>query len=325
MLVGYLLEQILGVVLALLVRLTAGRAAHRRLQDISRRSMQSFHDCAIFFAASIQIATIVVLIREDFGISTAGMGDATVVITQAVSAIVLLPTLYNVFIAPPVPGHHHVAGKINEKSQQPTQSEGEAVSTSETRSAPPDSTKNFVLLVLCWLLGFYPFYSKMNYAFGPSKIGHAGVITAAQFGTIEDICTEGIKKVTSTESALMTAFDILTYLPLSFLVLGRIVWLGLQKHHQESAVYITLDRWQTQYFPSRTQSLLRSIGHVAIPLLASGLFWTIFRSQRFQRDMAKATGSGDADSQWTFGQVVSVTVFAPVLVEAWDAFLESRS
>jgi hypothetical protein len=40
--------------------------------------------------------------------------------------------------------------------------------------------------------------------------------------------------------------------------------------------------------------------------------------------MTAAAGNSFADGQWTFGQVVAVTVFVPVLVEAWFLFGEQQ-
>lgn len=93
MIVGYILDHILGLALSATVLLAASRNSSR-LQDASRRCLDSFSFCATFLAFSIEVAALVVLIREEFGISTDGMGDYTVRITQAVAMVVLLPLLY---------------------------------------------------------------------------------------------------------------------------------------------------------------------------------------------------------------------------------------
>jgi hypothetical protein len=43
--------------------------------------------------------------------------------------------------------------------------------------------------------------------------------------------------------------------------------------------------------------------------------WTFFRLRRFQSDMTEAAGGKFPDAQWSFGQIVAVSVFFPVAVE----------
>jgi hypothetical protein len=44
-------------------------------------------------------------------------------------------------------------------------------------------------------------------------------------------------------------------------------------------------------------------------------FWALFRFRQLQRDMIEAAGGDFSDEQWTFGQIVAVAVFVPVLAE----------
>jgi hypothetical protein len=44
-------------------------------------------------------------------------------------------------------------------------------------------------------------------------------------------------------------------------------------------------------------------------------FWAFFRLRQFQADMTKAAGDDFSDGQFSFGQIVAVVLFAPVLVE----------
>lgn len=315
MLVGYILEQVLGYALAALVMYARRQDSSSRLETISERTFGSFYEYATFLAFSLEIAAIVVLVRESFGITTAGMGNATVQITQAVSVLVLLPLAYGLLI------------EITNKHESAPQKAGSGTSQSPNRHAEATAsedeyiaTQRFILLVLCWLLAFFPFYSKMGDAFGPSQISSSGVITPPDFAHIQSMCSAGVKVITGTEDALMSVFEMLSFIPLSLVILGRILWLGLKKHHSESKLYLTIRSWHRKRDGKRLADGIRLAALTVIPLLATGLLWTVFRAQQFQREMAASTGSGDSDNQWTFGQVVAVTVFAPVLVEAWSAF-----
>ncbi|KAK6393731.1 hypothetical protein LTR65_002108 [Meristemomyces frigidus] len=240
------------------------------------------------------------------------MGDATVRITQAVSVLVLLPLLYTMI-----------------SSTTPHSSCAESESSSSEKAEPADDAlikpaRSFILLVLCWLLAFYPFYSKMNASFGPSRICHTCVITPQDFGNVEKMCTAHVSSITKAEDALMTAFEMLSYIPLSVFILGRILWLGLEKHHHNSKLYTTSLDWCREHVSEKAKRRSRIGCLVAIPLLACGLLWTVLRAQQFQQQLSKTTGSGDSDAQWTFGQVVAVTVFAPVIVECWSAYQDGR-
>jgi hypothetical protein len=307
MLIAYVLEHVLGLTIVF-AHSIAVSLQHKRTTHIFRRCLEVFHDCATFLTFSIQVAAIVVLVKVDFGLSTENMGDATVRITQAVSALTLLPLAYATVLL------HHPNNVENPFEH----STGHAPSARRTG----ETAKRFGIFVLCWLLSLYPFYSKMNSVFGPSKIGT--VISHAQFAAIEEICYQDVRVVSDAEDRFMTAVAIISFIPLSLLACGRIVVLGARKHHTQSEMYVRMavvlqdDKLARRF----RQGLVFSLG--VIPLLACGLLWTVVRDQSFQKQMAVAAGNDFADGLWTFGQVVAVTVFVPVLVEAWFLFGEQR-
>jgi hypothetical protein len=307
MLIAYVLEHVLGLMIVLAYSISIG-LQHKQTSHIFRRSLEVFHDCATFLTFSIQIAAIVVLVKVDFGLGTANMGDATVRITQAVSALTLLPLTYVMVLL-----HHTSDADVG--FELPAEHVSSNRPTRET-------AKRFGLFVLCWLLSLYPFYSKMNSVFGPSKIGP--VISHEQFAAIEKICYQGVRVVSDAEDRFMTAVAIIAFIPLSLLACGRVVVLGVRKHHAQSRIYLRVAMaLQSERVARRfRQALVLSLG--LIPLLACGLLWTVVRDQNFQKEMTAAAGNDFADGQWTFGQVVAVTVFVPVLVEAWCLFGEQR-
>ena len=316
MIAGYFLEQILGLVLAV-AWLLAGRYKMSSQKRVLRRALESFTSCALFFAFSVEIAAIVVLVKEDFGFSTSGMGDATVRITQTVAVLVLLPLLYAQMTA-------MSALPADQEEKESSHTKPTEATDDESADEPTQSSRSFILLVLCWLMAFYPFYSKMNAEFGPSQISPSGAITPSQFAVIEEICTKGVSTITNAEDVLMTAFIMLAYFSFSLFVVGRILWLGLEKHHRDSKLYETLLRWRRKILRNNPSTGMQMVYLAVTPLLACALLWTILRTQRFQEEMASTLKSNDTDAQWTFGQVVAVTVFAPVIVESWSAFQGRR-
>lgn len=165
MIIGYILDHILGFLLSSCV-LMIGRDRHPQLMKVLARGVRAFHDCASFFAFSVKVASMVLLIRVDLGISTTGMGDNTVKITFAVSMLVLLPLAYAVLA---IPAH------------------GDDKQSEHRLKIEPSRSKQLVLVVLCWALAFYPFYSAMNAAFGPSRISSAknAALSTEELDTLE--------------------------------------------------------------------------------------------------------------------------------------------
>src|SRR5271167_4391025 len=100
MIFGYLLEIFLGFSFALGLEFIPSTSSMesdlrwRKPKFVILRGCAVFFDCAIYFAASIQIACVVVLVRKDYGISADGLGGLTVQITWAVALLSLLPLLY---------------------------------------------------------------------------------------------------------------------------------------------------------------------------------------------------------------------------------------
>lgn len=144
MIVAYILEHILGLSIAL-AYVVCTKLQHDKALLISRRCLEVYHDCAAFLTFSIQIAAIVVLLQVDFAISTENMGDATVRITQAVSALTLLPLAYAIVLL-------HYSVDPEELNQSST-------TTNSSRRSKEQSIR-FVLFALCWVLSLYPFYRK---------------------------------------------------------------------------------------------------------------------------------------------------------------------
>lgn len=314
MIVGYLLDHVLAFILAIAL-LTAKTTSTSKLARVCRKCCKAFQDCSSFLCFSIEIAAIVVLVREDFGISTTGMGEDTVRMTQAVAMLVLLALL------PPV-----LAAAYGSRAPAATSGESKSSLMQEDHPDPEEnSSGNFSMVVICWALAFYPFYSKMNAAFGPSKItrptnlDQQPILTPEQFQVVREICFGPIKQITVVEDGLMTAFVMLAYLPLSVFLVARIVWLGVKTNHQHSAAYSRLRTLPAKISLRRVQILVLAT-LLGTALTAIGLFWSIFRTQHSQKQLTASYGAEDDDGYWTFGQIVAVTVFAPVAAECWKSW-----
>lgn len=207
---GYILQNLLGFILSFalfsLQRVprkvddsNTPNLAVDRLSTTLAKSCSCFYDCAVFFTFSIQIASIVVLARLDFGVSASGMGDITAKITWAVSLLIMLPLMYVAFIPDLMRNR-----LLEHRSKQ---------------------NLRFFLFAVCWLLSVYPFYSKMMGYFGPTLIGNEPnqVISDEDWDTIEATCTANIESTSTQEIRAMKFFGVAGSLLISTCTLFKII------------------------------------------------------------------------------------------------------
>ena len=299
MIFGYILQNALGLIFALAL-FSLQRASFRtedhnvlsplkdRLSTVLARGYDCFYNCAVFFTFSIQTASTVVLVHLDYGISASNMGDSTAKITWAVSLLTLIPLMYVAYIPDLL------------QSQQ--------------LEHHPKQKSRFSLFVICWLLSLYPFYGKMMCYFGPTLIGNgvAQVISDRDWNVIQASCTANVKSISAREKKAIELFGVLGSLLLSICTLSKIIWLGAQRQHKDSKFVQRLRKCP----PIQNAKLLIMLS-IVLPIFAVSQIWTILRLRHFQKQISKNTGNVDSDDQWTFGQIIAVTVFIPVVVECW--------
>ena len=317
MIVGYTVENVLGLILVSLLYITTtiivpranneGNITHPKPLDqcvsVIRRGCSSFYDCAIFFTFSIQLACIVALARVDFGLNASGMGDSTARITRAVSLLTILPPMYVAFNP----------GLIREPQL------GQASSTQSEKIKDRKEQLRFLLFALCWLLFIYPFLSRMMETFGPNAIHKAQIVTAIEWDSIETLCTAGVRSVTNQELLAMNFFSVAGSIFVCLMTLTKIIWLAVHRHHKDSRLAQRVRRvWfkNSSWFRG-----LPTVLFIGLPIFAVSQLWTIFRLRRFQQQMAQNAGNSDTDGQWTFGQIAAVTIFVPVAVEVCFVWL----
>lgn len=302
MLLGYILQNLLGFFFALSLFLlprpsrSAGEEDQRtstveRLGYVLVQGCSCFYDSAVFLSFSVQLASVIMLARLDYGVSARGMGDSTVKITWAVSLLTMLPLMYLAYLPQLLEG------------LGPEKSNAKRVSKQKLR---------FGLFSICWLLSLYPFYSRMVGYFGPSLIGNGEgqVISDEEWNTVLASCTRDIKHISNQELIAMQFFGVAGSLFLSLCTLLKVVWLGLQRQHEHSKLVQRIGRYQPLIEPKSIILFL-----VLLPVFAISQIWTILRLRYFQAGISKITGNEYFDYQWSFGQIAAVTVFVPVLVE----------
>ncbi|TXB98401.1 hypothetical protein FocTR4_00013138 [Fusarium oxysporum f. sp. cubense] len=92
--VGYVLEITLSISLSLAVIIFKRSGKNSQRHEVAVADLEAFVDSAAYFALALQLATIAVLARKDYGISTADLGAIEARISQSVAVISMMPLLY---------------------------------------------------------------------------------------------------------------------------------------------------------------------------------------------------------------------------------------
>jgi hypothetical protein len=122
--------------------------------------------------------------------------------------------------------------------------------------------------------------------------------------------------VSATSEAVMTAIGIASWLLVTIIVVCKILQSAMKDSFERQRKWLN-DRNLT--FDATTTNSFRMwlALNTTILIFLIVHFWAFFRLRRFQSDMNEAAGAEFPDGHWTFGQIVSVVVFFPVVVEVF--------
>ncbi|KAF5247404.1 hypothetical protein FAUST_822 [Fusarium austroamericanum] len=297
--IGYVLEITFSVSLSLAIVALKQSEKTSQWHCIVKTGLVAFVDSAAYFALSLQLATIAVLIRKDYGISTADLGAIEARISQSVAVVSMMPLLYPIALLEPL-----------------------------TKTCPRDNVKHnsrLLLLSATVALSFYPFLSRCIYAFSVSPIGNSkgAEVSSIDWSTIEDMCFPqkyrhlGETMTYRSLNGLELTASLIVYL-FSFWLLA-----GLPKMHSrliETAIVgqgseaepswrERVNRWFSDRPVVAVVPLFVLVG-LSVPLL-----WVIFTLRKVQEEMSESMGQEYAGNEWGFGQIVSIVLFIPVAVE----------
>lgn len=179
--IGYLLESTICAGLILFSVYLAVKRKRGSIRKVPKlllaTAAENFYNNAVFFCFAIQTASIVTLTRADFGVSADGMGAFTLEIAWLVSSLTLLPLLPlilrpNIFIEdedtgePSGPDTHRFDVAIQDHQSNTTRCDGD--DSNALREARKG--QRFLSIVVCWAMGFGPFFSRMGGTFGEFRV-----------------------------------------------------------------------------------------------------------------------------------------------------------
>jgi hypothetical protein len=279
---GYIFESILGFLFTIYFATPhlhphkeSPKEDQRRLHfDVAKKTCDKFFDCAIYFCTSIQIASLIVLARKDFGISANGLGSLTIQITWATALLSILPLIYPLVIL---------------------------------RKIQPGKRNNrFFLFGCCWLLFNYSFLSQMIGNFGPSQVGQGNgeggstIVTDDEWTTVTGMCLSDLELLSPTEQNALNIIGAIGSIFVSLFGFISLLWLiiDIKFHHRadnfrNSLASLTKKRNVT--------AVTAQVALVILLVLTIPQFWGIFRLRALQQAMADETSNVYIDNQWTFG------------------------
>ena len=300
-----MLEVSLAFLFALLA-CTFHRAAPDPTQTATRwwkavdRSFAAFFECAIYFSLAIQLASVVFLAKRDFGMAPEGFGANETQISLITSVLCMLPLLYPIGLLPMDHGDDDANKRRN---------------------------LHLFLFNLATLLFFYPFLSQGIHTWAPTRIGKGNdegqdTIDEREWDNLNDACWGGVRQLSESGrwalAVIMMISSLLVYL-FTFWVLFRRVFPGGERD-QVSYMHGAKGRLFPRGSAGRIHRALhsgvvRGIVLVFPTALAVALLCFLFELRSIQEELTRSLRREYTGNDWGFGQVISVTIFAPVLVE----------
>lgn len=181
---------------------------------------------------------------------------------------------------------------------------------------------NYRLLLFCgcWIPFFYTFISQMIGYFGKSQVGTGQgeggttIITSEEYGALTSLCLAGGQYLTNTEENVIRVFGALGSIVVSIFSIAHLLWLIVERRFEEQAKDVR-QRVSSILPKDRKETMIIRILVIVIPVLSIPQIWGVLRLRSLQQSLAMNSDDSYTDNQWTFGQVVAVIVFLPVLSE----------
>ena len=264
------------------------------------RSFAAFFECAIYFSLAIQLASVVFLAKRDFGVAPEGFGANETQISLTTSVLCMLPLLYPIGLLP---------------------------ISREDDDASKRRKLHLFLFNVATLLFFYPFLSQGIHTWAPTRIGKGNdegrdTIDEREWENLNNACLGDVRQLSEsgrwTLAVIMMISSLVVYL-FTFWVLFQRLFQGGKREHV-SYIHGGKGRLFSRGPTGRIQRALhsgvvRGIVLVFPTALAVSLLYFLFELRSIQEELTISLGGVYTGNDWGFGQVISVAIFAPVLVE----------
>ncbi|OBS22305.1 hypothetical protein FPOA_08641 [Fusarium poae] len=274
--IGYVLEITLSVFLSLAVIVLKQSGKTSQWHRIVKTGLAAFVDSAAYFALSLQLATIAVLVRKDYGMSTADLGAIEARISQSVAVVSMMPLLYPIALLEPLEKtclRDNV--RHNARLLFPI-GNGEG---SEVSSTDWDAIEDMCFPHEYRQLGETMTYRSLNWL-----------------------------ELTASLIAYLFSFWLLAGLPKTHPHLNEKAQEG-----QESEVEPSWRDRVNVWFSGRP--VISVVPLFVVVGLSVPLLWAVFTLRKVQGEISKNMGQEYDGNEWGFGQIVSIVLFIPVAVD----------
>jgi hypothetical protein len=314
--------------------------------------LDAFFDCAIYFALAVELASVVMLARKDYGVNTKGFGARDAQITLANSVVCVLPLLYPVALGlssqsspppdppspsspsgelgiqatignlPPAdlnpgPGTHPQGSRGDQQLDMTQKLQGKAPESEEELHQRQDF--RLLLFSILALLFFYPFISQCIRNWGPSRI--AALPPGVEWNKVIQLCFGDVRQFSDAETLLVSTVELLGSLAIYGFMLWHIIVPNIEPTSTADFGRVKgwlMGHWK-DYKPVTGMLLLTPLA-LSIPLL-----WGIFRLRDIQSKVMDSMRSQYTGNEWGFGQIIGVVIFVPVVTEAGFTSWKYRS
>lgn len=306
----------------------------------TEKGLDTFFMSAIYFTASILIARNYSLAKRDFDISAEGFGVLEADLVSSVTVVSVLPLLYLITI-----GLADVNGEASSKDAAATgRDENETMAAGpghpvQARSAVGrrearkkeyneqlQKRYRLILLGLNLALFFYPFISQCTHNWAPTDIGQGNgpggttIVEQPEWDALIETCFTShntSNPLSNVESTVISVFQLtgsITYIIVTVWKFLFLLLAYLKVHTRKKLKFFTsfsYIRW-----------LCKALVFLGPLLLSIPLLWSIFRLRDLQRGLAEATQNTYPDNFWSFGQVMAIVIFIPVVTDMFCCMLE---
>lgn len=280
-----LIEFSLAVALAITL-LVLTRWKKTLLAASFRKITGAYVDSAIALALSVELACAIMLIKKNSGLGANEFGALTVQVVWIVATLVMLPVISFCW------------QDLRDKK-------------SELRTC---------MTALAFILFLITFICRMINTYSNRRIGSGGeaVISGEESEQLDLLCFGAVPRLSPSGSTMVETFSV-----------GASLWISC------NVVLALIDQcidesdrsWVTAALHELTRCLRGDI--IGIIISVSGLtfwsiplFWALMKLRSWQKTFAASIDETSGSGVWTFGQIIAVVVFLPVLNELLHQYLE---
>ncbi|KAF6827402.1 hypothetical protein CMUS01_09024 [Colletotrichum musicola] len=325
--IGYAIEMGLGLLLAIFVLTIRQRKGPRWefCQLMAQAGFDAFFQSAVYFAISLEIASIYMLVHKDYGISTDGLGASEAQIILAVSVVCVLPVLYPVALLPT-----RLFQANFEVDKKPPG--GPPKKTTEPRNV------RFTLFSLLAVLFFYPFLSQCIHNWAPSRVGEGNgpagetLATHDEWAKVGEMCFREVEVLSYNELWVLAIFEIIASIVIFLFAIWLLIGAGARTLLAQDRAFgeerrLTVALLKIQGIEGLwKRNLWVQVAMLPVPaILAGPLLWCIFRLRGMHSVALKGLELEYTGNEWGFGQVVGIIMFAPVVIDMGFAAWAARS